>query len=90
MIPQSVLYNYTILVNEKIKELVHNSVESPSLYNLFWPVPPGKISCTLVLCTYHAPKGALRRTKCYVPKMFIFSYLYLCYKFRSSAVVDKQ
>ena len=89
MIPQSVLYNYAILLNEKIKELVHNSVESPSLHNLCWQVPQGKISCMLMLCIYHALKEHWGEQNI-VPKMFIFSYLYLCYKFRSSAVVDKQ
>ena len=41
----------------------------------------GKIRCTLVSCTCCALK---------VPKIFIFSYLYLHYKFRSSPVTDKQ
>ena len=50
----------------------------------------GKIRCTLVSCTYRAPKVESRTTKLRVLKIFISSYLYLCYKFRSSTVTDKQ
>ena len=49
-----------------------------------------RIRCTLVLCGYLAPEVVSRRTKYSVPKIFISSYLYLCYKFRSSTITDKQ
>ena len=49
-----------------------------------------KNRCTLVPCTYHAPKIELRTTKQCVPKKFISSYLYLRYKFRSLTVTDQK
>ena len=50
----------------------------------------GKIRCTLVSCAYRVPEVASRRTKYGFPKIFISSYLYLIYTFRSSTVTDKQ
>ena len=44
----------------------------------------------LVLCACCAPRVASKRTRYHVPKIFISSYLYLHYKFRSSTVTDKQ
>ena len=49
----------------------------------------GACSCCM-LCTYHVPEGASRRVKYCVHKIFISSYLYLCYIFRSSTDKDKQ
>ena len=41
-------------------------------------------------CAYLASEVVLRKTKYCVPKIFISSYIYLCYKFRSSTVTGKQ
>ena len=47
------------------------------------------LRCILVSCPYGAPKIE-SRTKELVPKICMSSYLYLFYKFRSSAATDKQ
>ena len=64
------------------------STEEPGAYK--WDNKAGKIMATLVSCACRAPKVALRRTKERVPKIFISSYPYLHYKFRSLTVTDKQ